>query len=180
MKAALMSAAAAFSAVCASAPSITAAQTNEAQTSPCQADIYRAFDFWVGEWEVFGPDEQKAGESKITAEENGCLILEQWTSAQGGTGQSYNFYDPGTEKWRQIWISGGSVIDYAGGLDDEGAMVLEGQIAYRNGAAAPFKGTWTLLDDGSVKQHFQQYNAETKEWADWFVGIYRKKGRLYD
>lgn len=148
-----------------------------AQTAPaaCEGGTYRAFDFWIGEWDVFDPAGEKAGENSITIEENGCLLVERWRGADGSTGQSYNFYDPGREQWRQLWVAAGSTIDYAGGIDEAGAMVLEGEIAYRNGTAFPFKGTWTLAKDGAVIQHFQQYNPETDEWDDWFIGRYVKK-----
>jgi len=168
-----------FAAIAAATIGAASAQTNGTaapQTPPpppCQADIYHAFDFWLGDWSVTAGG-QVAGENSITAHEGGCLLIENWTGAGGSTGQSYNFYDPGADKWRQLWVSGGSVIDYSGGLDDSGAMVLNGEIAYRNGKTFPFKGTWTLLEDGTVKQHFQQYNPEKDEWADWFVGIYTK------
>ena len=142
---------------------------------PCSADVFRQFDFWVGEWEVFTTDEQKAGDNVITVEENGCLLVERWTSAQGGTGQSYNYVDLATNKWRQVWVSAGGTIDYSGGLDENGAMALKGEIAYPGGTTAPFQGVWTLQDDGSVRQHFLQYNAETEEWDDWFIGIYKPK-----
>ena len=142
---------------------------------PCQGEIYRAFDFWAGDWEVNDPAGTLQGSNLITVEENGCLLLEKWTSAGGGTGQSYNFYDPGLQKWRQVWVSGAATIDYAGGLNEAGEMVLEGEIAYRTGVKAPFRGTWTLQEDGSVRQYFQQYNAQTENWDDWFTGIYRKK-----
>jgi len=151
------------------------AQDQQAPPPPCQDEIYRAFDFWLGTWDVTTPSGQTAGVNVISEQENGCLILEEWTSAGGGTGQSYNFYDPGMKKWRQVWVSGGATIDYAGGLNDAGEMVLEGEISNRNGSTAPFRGTWTLQDDGTVKQHFQQYNPETEEWADWFIGIYKKR-----
>jgi hypothetical protein len=141
----------------------------------CDEEIYRQFDFWAGDWEVFTTDGKKAGDNLVTVEEHGCLLVEHWKDMQTGTGQSYNFYDPGMEKWRQVWVARGATIDYAGGLDEDGAMVLEGEIAYRNGTTAPFKGIWTLQDDGSVKQHFQQFDAEKNEWADWFIGIYKKK-----
>lgn len=158
------------------AASAAAAQT---PPPPCQDDVYRDFDFWVGEWIVTAVNAQgetvKAGENVITKEENGCLLVERWTNVQGGTGQSYNFYDPGAEKWRQVWVSPGITIDYAGGLNDEGAMALEGEIAYHSGITAPFRGTWTLNEDASVTQYFQQYDAEKEEWADWFTGTYRRK-----
>lgn len=177
MKQGVSAAVAAIFASCASAP--VGAQTTESsapQTPPsCDAEIYRAFDFWAGEWEVFNPEGKKAGDNTVTVEESGCLLVERWQGAGGGTGQSYNFYDPGMKKWRQVWVARGATIDYAGGLNEDGAMVLEGEIAYRDGRTAPFKGTWTLQDDGSVRQHFEQYNAETEKWDDWFVGIYRKK-----
>lgn len=142
---------------------------------PCQEDVYRDFDFWLGDWEVTTPSGQVAGTNKITSQEYGCLIVEEWTNTGGVTGQSYNFYDPGTKQWRQVWVSGGATIDYAGGLNDQGEMVLEGTISNRNGTTAPFRGTWTPNEDGSVRQYFQQYNAETEEWDDWFTGIYKKK-----
>ena len=155
--------------------SATGGSAQEPQTPPCAAEIFRQFDFWAGAWQVFTPDGQKAGENVITIEENGCLLVERWTSASGATGQSYNYVDLAANQWRQIWVSAGATIDYAGGLNEDGAMVLKGEIAYPNGASAPFTGVWSLEEDGAVRQHFQQYNAETEEWADWFIGIYRKR-----
>ena len=143
--------------------------------NPCEAAPYRAFDFWIGDWNVFSPDGDKLGENTITKEEGGCLLLEKWTSASGGTGQSYNYYDPGTKKFRQIWIASWGTIDYAGGLNDAGEMVLEGEISYPNSTMTGFRGTWTAQEDGSVRQYFQQFNGETEVWDDWFIGIYRKK-----
>ena len=165
-----------ITAMAAAAMHTSALAQNQTPPPPsCETEVYHAFDFWIGDWEVFDQKDQKAGENKISMQEKGCLLLEEWTSAQNTTGQSYNFYDPGMEKWRQIWVSGGATIDYAGGLNDAGAMVLEGEIAYRSGTTEPFKGTWTLQEDGSVRKHFEQYDAGKKEWSDWFIGIYKKK-----
>ncbi len=162
---------------CAAAFFSLAAVPAATQTAPppCQEEIYRAFDFWLGTWDVADTAGNAAGVNVISSQENGCLVLEEWTNVAGSTGQSYNFYDPGAEKWRQVWVSGGATIDYAGGLNDVGAMVLEGDIHYRNGTKFPFRGTWTPEDDGTVTQYFQQYNPETEEWDDWFTGIYTKR-----
>lgn len=157
-----------------------AAESTQASASgPCASAPYRDFDFWLGNWDVTDAKGQPAGTNVITAEEYGCLLVERWTSANGTTGQSYNFYDPGTGKWRQLWVSGGNIIDYAGGLDAAGVMRLEGQITYRAAPASagpiPFRGSWTPNPDGTVTQAFHQYNAETKKWDEWFVGTYRRK-----
>lgn len=143
--------------------------------SSCAEEVYRAFDFWLGEWEVFDKAGEKAGDNSIIAEESGCLLVERWTGAQGGTGQSYNYYDPAREKWRQVWISAGFVIDYEGGPGEKGEMILEGTIAYRDGRTAPFRGTWTALANGDVRQFFEQYDAEAGAWREWFTGVYRLK-----
>ena len=147
---------------------------------PCSGEEFAAFDFWVGEWDVFLPDGKRAGSNSIGKEEYGCLLVERWKNAQGVTGQSYNFVDLETGKWRQVWVSAGSTIDYEGGLDDSGAMVLEGTIGYgagKPGNGARFRGTWTPNADGSVTQRFEQYDAGENEWTDWFTGIYRRKAK---
>lgn len=141
---------------------------------PCEGEPYRDFDFWLGEWDVTGPDGQVAGQNSITSEDSGCLIIERWAGAQGGTGQSFNFYDPGLDQWRQVWVAPGATIDYAGGLNGAGEMVLEGEISYRNKTSFPFRGTWTPNADGSVTQAFEQYDPDAESWDDWFIGTYRK------
>jgi len=145
----------------------------QAPPPPCASAAYHQFDFWLGEWRVTAPNGQFAGHNSITREEAGCLLLETWTSANGTTGQSYNYYNPETGKWRQVWVSAGALIDYAGGLTETGSMKLVGTITYHAGAqTAPFTGEWTPNADGTVTQHFEQYNAETDDWATWFTGIY--------
>ena len=120
---------------------------------PCNSEAFKQFDFWLGHWEVTTPDGTLAGENLITSEENGCLVLERWSSAGGGTGQSYNYYNPATEKWRQVWVSQGGMIDYEGGLTDTGTMKLTGTITYvATGQQAPFTGEWTPNEDGTVTQ----------------------------
>lgn len=143
--------------------------------APCSAPAFQQFDFWLGTWQVRTPDSTLAGENIITREEQGCLILERWTSINGGTGQSYNFYNPATETWRQVWVSPGAMIDYQGGLTETGSIKLSGVITYvAFGQIADFTGEWTPNDDGSVTQHFEQYNPETEAWTTWFTGHYVK------
>lgn len=136
------------------------------------------FDFWAGEWKVYGgPDEDKfAGENTITKIEKGCILHEQWQGNGNSSGQSFNFYNPVTGQWRQVWVAPpGYMIDIQGGLVD-GSMVLEGEITYyQQDATHGFRGTWTPNEDGSVRQYFQQYDAEKEAWQDWFDGKYVRK-----
>lgn len=151
-----------------------APSAEEVSAGPCDSEPYRAFDFWLGDWRVTGPRGQMAGTNSITSEENGCILVERWSGAQGSTGRSYNYFNPVSGKWRQVWVSPSALIDYEGGLNQRGEMVLEGQIDYHNGDSFPFRGVWTPNEDGSVTQQFEQYNPETDVWENWFTGIYRK------
>ncbi len=165
-----------IAAMCAAAVLAAGAGAQEAgpeQAGPCAGEAYEAFDFWVGTWEVSTPDGQRAGVNRISREEGGCLILERWTNLNGGTGQSYNFHDPQTGGWRQIWVSAGLVVDMAGGLTEVGAMRMEGRASYHGGATADFWGEWRPQADGSVIQHFEQRNPESGEFEPWFTGVYR-------
>ena len=153
------------------------AQTQAPPTPPppCATEEYKQFDFWLGTWEVHGPQGQYAGRNVIEKMEGGGLIRENWTNASGTTGQSYNFYNPVTDEWRQLWVSAGSIIDYTGGLTETGSMKLEGTIVYTGADASfPFTGEWTLNEDGTVTQHFEQYDPEAETWNVWFTGIYTK------
>ncbi len=152
---------------------------SQAPTPACTTDAapYRDFDFWVGHWDVFDPKTgRKLGENRITRSEGGCLILERWESAGGGTGMSMNFYDPLQRAWRQVWQSTAGFIDYTGGLDDQGRMVLEGTIHYNaRGTSQPFRGRWTPRDGGTVLQEFWQQDPASGDWSVWFVGEYRPR-----
>ena len=145
-----------------------------AKDPPCSSEEHSQFDFWLGTWDVADHKGVLVGRNVITKEENGCLIVERWTSANGGTGQSYNFYDPKTRQWRQIWVGAGSVIEYSGQSKNPGSMKLEGEIRYQTGGVFPFTGEWSLQEDGTVRQYFEQYDPEADVWKPWFTGFYTK------
>ncbi|MEM6337435.1 MAG: hypothetical protein AAF752_12770 [Bacteroidota bacterium] len=144
------------------------------QPPPCASEPYRHFDFWLGEWEVRSTaDSTLAGTNSIQAIENGCGVREVWSSAGGGSGQSLNYYDPVAEEWRQRWVSGCCVIEIAGGWDGE-TMTLVGTVDYRNGTSFPFRGIWTPLETGQVRQLFEQSADDGETWQVWFDGLYTR------
>ncbi len=147
----------------------------ERQKKPCMfmAEA-RQFDFWIGEWEVFMPNGQKAGTNSIQLFSNGCGLMENWTSATGNDGKSINFYDPGTAKWYQSWIgSGGGALRYEGIFKD-GAMRFEGETV-ANGKKTLQKLTFFKLDENTVRQLFEASTDEGKTWAVTFDGKYVRK-----
>ena len=144
---------------------------------PCeQGEQFAEFDFWVGSWEVHVADGTKAGENTIEKAERGCVLIETWRSVRGGTGMSINYLDKSTDEWVQVWNDAtGNQIHIRGGLTSEG-MLLEGTIHYvANGMTAPFRGLWTPLPDGRVRQFFEQSNDNGETWQPWFEGFYSRK-----
>ena len=61
------------------------AATASAATPPCAERPFLQFDFWAGEWDVRDVAGTPAGVNTITKEENGCVLVERWHSAAGGT-----------------------------------------------------------------------------------------------
>ncbi|MEQ9661495.1 MAG: hypothetical protein RLN87_03000 [Parasphingopyxis sp.] len=159
------------------------AQTESEPTPPpspqappsCEADAYRSFDFWVGEWEVRTPQRQLAGTNSIQPINNGCALLERYSQGGNPAGQSYNFYDHVRGTWTQLWLSRGVIIRMEGPAIEEGTLTLDGTITYANqDAPRPFRGRWMARDDGSVLQEFWERDPETGEWGNWFTGIYTR------
>lgn len=128
-----------------------------ASSLPCQSDPgHTDFDFWVGDWTVTSTkDGTYLGRNKITKEAAGCLLVEQWHGQGGAYGRSLNYYNPSRGVWRQLWVdNAGYSIDYEGGIED-GAMVLEGTFFFHaDGREVGFRGTWTPLEGGAVRQQF--------------------------
>jgi hypothetical protein len=158
----------------------TGADNGAAAAKPvCETmDAFNDFDFWLGNWNVYSNDESRSfqGTNAITKHHQNCLIMENWTNARGGTGRSMNYYDPVEDQWRQLWVAGGYSIDYTGGLNETGSMVLTGKINYyKTGKSQAFRGTWTLNIDGSVRQFFEQQDTASAEWKTWFDGLYIRK-----
>ena len=144
---------------------------------PCEDDArFSEFDFWVGEWDVHVASGTLAGSNVITSPYRTCVLIEEWTSATGGGGMSINYLEHTSGEWVQVWNdASGNQINIRGGLTDEG-MLLVGTIHYvASDTTAPFRGLWTPLPDGRVRQFFEQYDAETDTWTPWFEGFYTRK-----
>ena len=154
----------------------TAAGAQEGQTErpkPCSAEVHRQFDFWAGSWDVHNKDGKHVGENTIVS--HGCWLAETWKGNGGSRGMSLNFVDAATGKWTQDWVdNGGGRIVIEGGWSG-GAMTLTGEHILPDGTRRPFRGIWTPLEDGRVRQLFEEVADEQAGWATWFDGYYTKR-----
>ncbi len=143
---------------------------------PCEGRAEAAqFDFWLGHWEVRGADGALLGESRVSRDEGGCVVREEWQSTAGGSGTSMSVYLPSRGQWRQVWVgSGGNHFDLVGGLVD-GEMRLEGTIEYFNPeTVVAFRSVWAVGAGGRVRQRMEQFDLVSQTWELWFDGFYRR------
>lgn len=144
-------------------------------SNPCASTEYRAFDFWVGEWDVYetGTDTRVA-RSRIEKVSNGCAVRETWMPLRGGGGASLTTFDPKTGTWNQLWVGAqpGRVFFEGGPVD--GAMVLTGYWGQDpEGRPSLVRMTYTLGDDGTVRQFGQASIDHGQTWRDSFDLTYR-------
>lgn len=56
---------------------------NHATAASCAGKENRAFDFWLGEWQVTTPDGKVAGTNRIESKYIGCVLHEHYTAGRG-------------------------------------------------------------------------------------------------
>lgn len=157
-------------------PLFTLAQAPK--TKPCSINpIYQQFDFWLGEWNVFAPNGQQAGSSKIERLLDSCVILENWYTPNGSSGKSFNTYNAAKQKWQQYWVdNSGGVTEYSNGRFENGAMIMETEkITMPNQTSRIMRMTFTPLSKDKVRQHGQSSTDNGLTWKTDFDLEYRRK-----
>jgi tetratricopeptide (TPR) repeat protein len=136
---------------------------------------HKQFDFWIGEWNVMTPQGQLAGTSSIQRIVDGCVIFENWTGAQGGSGKSFNYYDKADGKWHQLWVGNtGGAINFSGEYKDN-AMRYEAANLTANGNRALQRMTFFKLDGEKIRQLWETSTDDGKTWSVSFDGMYIRK-----
>lgn len=159
-------------------PSVSSQAAGEVSTAApptCDRPEHRQFDFWVGDWNVTN-EGKRAGTNLVTLEESGCLVHEHWTGIEGGTGQSFNYFDRSDGKWHQIWVSStGSILNLSGEYLNR-RLVLTGERKPRDGnGMVQHKLTFVHNEDGSVRQVWHASKDGGHTWSTVFDGLYTKK-----
>ena len=151
---------------------------------PCTGPQYKEFDFWLGDWDVRSSTGQLLGRNRISKRYGGCVVVEEWEGASGGSGSSFNIYDQPTKQWHQFWVDArgtnwlssdkqGNPVTIRGGIRD-GAMVMTSHPDTLP-AIGMNRATWRPLPDGGVRQTFESSTDGGKTWTMSFDGYYKKR-----
>jgi hypothetical protein len=140
-----------------------------AQNKPCEGEVPRQFDFWVGTWRVENPAGAVVGHNTITRVTD-CFLHESYTTPTGYEGQSFNIYDAARGVWHQSWVdNGGLLLQLDGGLDG-GKMILQGPGVGQGGVAVINRITWSV--EGGDPDHIRQlWETSTDDGETWSVGF---------
>ncbi len=151
----------------------------QAQTAPPSEELvkkYHAFDFWIGEWDVYksGTD-SIVGKSVIQSIINGVALQENYHSLLGSyEGKSLNKYNPFLEAWEQFWVdNSGLTLHIQGGIAADGKMVM-GNTTEKGEGSLSNRISWTPNSDGTVRQVWEQSTDKGTTWNPVFDGLYKR------
>ncbi len=149
---------------------------------PCSRPEYRQFDFWIGEWEAFGKNGQKAGDSKISLILDSCIILEEWTSASVNqgiryAGKSFNTWNTATKQWQQTWVDnvGGTNEYLQGKFENNKIIYTSSPFPISKDTMAIRKMTFTNLSPEKLRQHGEISKNNGISWTTEYDLEYRRK-----
>jgi hypothetical protein len=159
-----------------SAVSLMASAQSPQAPAPCSAAQSRAFDFWIGDWDVFTPNGKLAGTNRIERI-YGCVLHESW-KADKVEGQSFNVFDVDRGLWHQTWVdSSGSLLVIEGKPRDGAMTMTDANLPGKSDPKALNEITWTPQADGSVRQHWRVSTDGGKTWNTSFDGKYVRSSR---
>ena len=149
---------------------------------PCGKPEFRQFDFWIGEWEAFGVNGAKTGDSKISIILDSCVILEEWTSAntQQGLiykGKSFNSYNSATKQWQQTWTDNtGNTTEFLRGEGSNGKIIYYAdKVVGPGGKYFMRRLTFTKIDNDKIRQLGELSKDGGKTWTTEYDLEYRRK-----
>lgn len=146
----------------------------QTESCACCTENHTAFDFWEGKWEVTNSDGTKAGTNTIEKIQGGCILKENWIGSSGSTGTSLNFYNLKTEQWEQLWVdNSGSHLKLEGNRVRNKMILSSEEFTHTNGKDYINRITWTLNEDGTVRQLWEILEKE-KVVNIAFDGLYKK------
>lgn len=145
----------------------------------CRAlTVYRIFDFLLGKWDVT-INGMPAGTTRFQLLAKGCAILETRIDGANVRSQSFYYYLPETQRWKQIWVSeqalapNGVMELELVELLDEGSIRLQGKGTVSRRTIHE-RTTLEPMPDGSARQ-IVETSADGKNWRRVLESIYRKQ-----
>jgi ketosteroid isomerase-like protein len=145
------------------------------QTTPCTSPAHRAFDFWIGDWDIVavGASEPSA-HAVVESILGGCVLRERYEDATGLRGESFSSYDPSHGEWQQTWVTNRGQLLVIHGQRQGRDLVFAGAVKTAIGEDR-VRATWAPIGD-TVRETAGISSDGGSTWTPWFDLIFRKRG----
>jgi hypothetical protein len=147
---------------------------------PCvNAPEHRAFDFWLGEWDVrpAAHPERPPSRSRIELVEDGCVLQELYTTPAGYSGRSLNIYDADKARWEQFWVDNQGGLHHYVGQARDGNLYYEAESVRLPSEPAPVRLKMTFFNQGKdrVRQLIEKSTDGGRTYAALWDLIYVRR-----
>ena len=135
---------------------------------PCSSPAHHQFDFWIGDWDVTDNlhGNAAAGSSHVELILGDCVIFENWTGRQGGSGKSFNAWNAAAKSWQQNWMDdSGTVTNYVDGRFANDQMRFTAERHTGDPAGRIDRLTFFRLGPDRVRQLFDHSTDNGKLWV---------------
>jgi tetratricopeptide (TPR) repeat protein len=143
---------------------------------PCaQAAHARAFDFWLGSWDVRTPEGALAGRSTVALTVGECAVSEVWEPTAGAPGRSLSAYNPVRGRWQQLFVdTRGGVQEFVGEQTQAG-IAFERVLTPDSARSHRSRMTFTKVDGGGVRQVGERSNDGGRTWTVEYDLLYARR-----
>ncbi len=143
----------------------------------CSAPVYRALDFWLGDWVIYGEDRVRVGRNHVARTPDGCALVETWAGTLGDGGRSLTFYNNRAGRWKQVWIGDtGGVVEQEG-VVEAGALRLQGETIRPDGVRVLNRLTLSPVAGGRLRQRAEVSQDGGRTWEVQFDFTYVRAGQ---
>jgi hypothetical protein len=105
-----------------------------------------------------------------------CVVLENWTDAQGGQGKSINAYNRALNQWQQFWMDQyGGVTEYRSSEWVGPSLRYTASSTNRQGQPVVMRMTFTPIDANTVRQHGENSTDGGTTWTTAYDLRYHRK-----
>ena len=143
----------------------------------CSDADHTAFDFWIGDWDVYAKTGTLIAHSKVEKIVN-CAISETYDQFMNRMGQKADYhgrsissYVPTDKGWQQYYVDTGGTAATLKGAASGGSMVFMG----KDEESATTRMTLTPNADGSGRQFGERSTDDGKTWQLTFDFTYKKR-----
>jgi tetratricopeptide (TPR) repeat protein len=100
-----------------------------------QRNVYRQFDFAIGQWNLVTEDDRRVGSIEFAAASRGYALLGKCVDNTRSLHTTIvAYYEPERREWKQLWLEQqGTIMEVAGTANDNDEMLLEGDLLTADG-----------------------------------------------